>query len=182
MLNCHVEASTTLVYTVSAFHLGEFNVGKSLAFQSNYILKIEVIEGILNGSNAFLKVYHRQGQLIFLASNDSKIKVNSNSEYGLDIGVWGASLQNMGNFTYLVTIQKDSNVKIQWDWYLESWVDKYTVLGFGLGGIGLMVASPSWVALGIRKKGFNEESIERMAYGFVMFIIGFGLFLTWLSW
>ena len=59
-------------------------------------------------------------------------------------------------------------------------VDQYTWLGIGLGGIALMVWSPAWVAWKIKKKGIDVDTIERIGFALVIFVMGFGLFISWL--
>jgi len=60
-----------------------------------------------------------------------------------------------------------------------SWIDN-TTFALGVSGLILMVASPTWCALTIRKKGLDPDSIERCAYGLLIFCCGFGLLIMWL--
>lgn len=178
-----VEAQRNFVYTVDSFYLREFNVGQSIAFQTQYTLKLEVTEGILNGTSGNLRMWEREGELKFNAVNDSQIYLSSpDVEYGFDLSINGATggFSNLGNFTWSANILTGDNIVILWSWRIESWVDQYTVLGIGLGGLILMVASPTWVALKIKKTGITADSIERIGYAILLFLIGFGLLIIWL--
>ena len=90
---------------------------------------------------------------------------------------WGApSYDNEGRISYIW-------LKV-WFTYFESVpfsvVDLYTWLGIGLGGIALMVWSPAWVAWKIKKKGIDVDTVERIGFALVIFVMGFGLFISWL--
>ena len=63
---------------------------------------------------------------------------------------------------------------------LVSYVDLYTWLGIGLAGLALMVWSPAWVAWKIKKKGMDVDTVERIGFALVIFVMGFGLFISWL--
>lgn len=100
---------------------------------------------------------------------------------GFDILISGANLtSNLGNFTYQATVKTGNSVTIWWGWRIESWVDKYTLVALGLAGLVMMVFSPTWVALTIRKKGVGTEAIEKFGYGLLLFCMGFALFIMWL--
>lgn len=59
-------------------------------------------------------------------------------------------------------------------------VGQYTWLGIFMGGIVLMVWSPAWVAWKIKKKGIDPDTLERMGYALLLWLVGFGLFISWL--
>lgn len=60
------------------------------------------------------------------------------------------------------------------------WFGYYTIFGIGWLGIFIMILIPSWVAWGYKKQGF-EVLIERIMLGLVLWLIGFGLFWSWLA-
>jgi len=159
-----------------------FSSGQALAFQGDNTLQIEVLSGLLNGSSGSLTIWNDRGTLSFLASNDSIIEVTSpDAEEGFEISITGATSTNQTDrFKWNVNINIGNTVTIFWSWRIESWIGKYTMLALGFGGIILMVASPTWVALEIRKKGLDADSIERGAYGMLLFCAGFGLLVMWL--
>jgi len=158
-----------------------FSSGQTLAFQSDATLEIEVLSGFLNGSSGSLTLWNDRGRLMFSASDDSTIEVTSpNAEGGFDLTINGASTTKTDRFTWNAVIKSGNTVTISWGWRIESWIDKYTMLALGFGGIILMVASPTWVALEIRKKGLDADSIQRGAYGMLLFCVGFGLLIMWL--
>lgn len=157
------------------------SVNESLAFQSDNTLLIEVLSGVLNGTSCSFSLYEKRGSLSFTAMDNSVIEINSpDAEEGFDISIKGASVSNLGNFTYRANIKSGNHVNIVWSWRLESWLDKYTMFALGVSGIGLMVFSPTWVALEFRKKGLDADSIERAGYGVLLFCVGFGLMVMWL--
>jgi len=179
-LASHVKALTTVVYTVSSFHLGEFNVGQGLAFQSDNTLFIEVTEGVLNGSSATISLWDRKGKLSFVAVNNAKIKLSCDTENPFGLSVNGAeSFSQIVNQTFQANIHSGNNVVISWYYRLPSVIDDYTMLGIGLGGLVMMIFAPSWVALKIKKSGMDADSIERIGYGMLIFVFGFGMFLIW---
>lgn len=59
-------------------------------------------------------------------------------------------------------------------------VDKYFGLGLFIGGIILMIFAPSWVAWAIKKKGITPDTVERAGYAMLIFLIGLGLFLSYI--
>ena len=59
-------------------------------------------------------------------------------------------------------------------------VDQHTWNGIFLGSLALMIWSPSWVAWKIKKKGIDSDTMERVGFGLILWIIGFGLFVSWL--
>lgn len=171
----------TLVAQCSDFTL-EINMGGKVAFQSDDILEIEVTSGLLNGSSCSLSLYDSRGTLAFWARNTSIIEISSpDAEGGFDISISGATSTNQTDrFTWDVNINTGNNVSISWSWRIESWIGNYTMFTLGIGGLGLMVFSPTWGAYMIRKKGLDPDTIERCAYALLLFCVGFGLFIMWL--
>jgi len=160
----------------------EVNTGQALAFQTDDTLQIEVLMGFLNGSSWSLTVFNDGGTLSFLASNDSTVEVTSPDAKGaFDININGANQTSfLGDFTWNAVIKTGDNIRILWGWRIESWIDKYTMFAIGMGGLILMVASPSWVAWQLRKGGIKPEDFERIMYGLLLFCVGFGLLVMWL--
>lgn len=143
---------------------------------------VEVLSGLLNGSSTSLTVWNDRGTLSFIASNDSTLKVSSpDAVEGFEIAISGVNNQTQSErFAWNIGIIAGNNPTISWSWRIESWIDKYTMIALGFTGIGLMVGSPTWVALMIRKKGLDPDSFERIMYGMLIFCVGFGLMVMWL--
>jgi len=160
----------------------EFNTGQALAFQSDATIKIEVLTGLLNSSSASLSLYTRTGTFRFNNVNDSTIQVTSpDAEGGFEIDINGATqTTETGRFIHRVTILTGDVVTIIWGWRLESWIGKYTMFALGMGGLILMVASPTWGVWMFKKKGLNPDSFERAMYAVLVFCVGFGLLVMWL--
>lgn len=171
----------TLVTEGSDFIL-EINEGGGIGFQSDDILEIEVKSGLLNGSSCSLSLYDRRGSLAFWARNNSILEISSpDAEEGFDLSVSGANNTTQSSkFIWEVGINTGNNITIVWSWRIESWIGRYTMIALGFSGIGLMVFSPTWVALMIRKKGLDADSFERMMYAMLIFCVGFGLLVMWL--
>ncbi len=51
----------------------------------------------------------------------------------------------------------------------------------GLIGLVLMVVSPSYVARSLKKHGLTENTMELIGYGFLAFLVGFGMTIIWLG-
>lgn len=176
-----IRASSTRAYSVDNFNL-EIENGSSIGLQSDYTLLINVTSGTLNGSSANLRLYNDEGRIAFHAEDDSQILITCpDAKYGFNLEVNGAnSFSHMGDYNYIADILSGDNVVILWSWRLESWVDKYTILGIGLSGLLMMVFAPSWVALKIKKEGITPDSIERIGYAMLIFVVGFGMMVIWL--
>lgn len=52
--------------------------------------------------------------------------------------------------------------------------------GIFLGGIIMMIYAPSWVAWKIKKSGVTPDTVERMGYAMLIFLLGLGLFLSYI--
>lgn len=61
---------------------------------------------------------------------------------------------------------------------LPDLVSMYTQLGMMILGLLLMFYAVTWGAWGIKKKGINDETIERMGYCMLIFLVGYGLLFT----
>jgi len=160
----------------------EFSTGEALALQGDDTLQIEVLEGVLNSSSNYILMYDRRGEFRFVALNDSTLEVSSpDAEAGFDIEILGANqTTRTDRFTFQSVIKSGDTVRILWNWRIEDWISKYTMLSIGIGGLVLMVASPTWGVWVIRKKGLDPDSIERVMYAFLLFCVGFGLLVMWL--
>jgi len=160
-----------------------FNVESTggIAFQSDNTLLIEVLTGVLNSSSASLSLYTRKGSFSFTALNNSTIEVSSpDAEGGFDMSITGANQTTQTDrFVHQATILTRNTVTITWGWRLESWID-HTMLALGISGLILMVASPTWGAMAIRKKGLTPDSMERLYYAGFLFCVGLGLLIMWL--
>jgi len=154
--------------------------GHKLAFQSKHILKISVINGLLNGSSCSLQLYIMSGSFNFVSHDNCVFRVSIDTEEGVDFYVSGASSVSYDNWVWTVTIPSEQTIALEWSWRIESWIDKYFVFGLGVAGLIAMIVSPAWVAFAIRKKGVDENTLERFAYAFLIFIFGFCLVVVWL--
>jgi len=152
-----------------------------IAFQGDDTLLIEVLTGVFNSSSASLSLYTRRGTFSFNALNDSTIEVSSpDAEGGYDIDISGATnTTQTDRFVHQATILTGNAVTITWGWRLESWIN-HTMLALGFSGLILMVASPTWGAMAIRKKGLTPDSMERLYYAGFLFCVGLGLLVMWL--
>jgi len=171
-------APPVLLSSGSGFNV---EVTGAIAFQSDDTLLIEVLTGVLNSSSASLSLYTRKGSFSFTALNNSTIEVSSpDAEGGFDMSITGANQTTQTDrFVHQATILTGNTVTITWGWRLESWID-HTMLALGISGLILMVASPTWGAMAIRKKGLDPASMERLYYAGFLFCVGFGLLVMWL--
>ena len=61
-----------------------------------------------------------------------------------------------------------------------NYVDEYFGLGLFIGGIIMMIYAPSWVAWKVKKSGVTPDTVERLGYAMLIFLVGFGLFLSFI--
>lgn len=169
-----------LCYSIDNFDFA-FNANEGIGFKAKYCFEIAVLSGTLNGSSASLRIWNDKGELKFTSENSATIRASSPDCKYLAIPTKeGLSVQSVQNHTYLMTVPSASSIVIVWRFGLESWIDKYTMLGIGLGGLFLMIFSPTWVGLKLKKSGLDADSMERIGYGMLLFITGFGLLVIWL--
>ena len=171
------------VVTVSASDTNIlFETSGNLAFQHDYTLNMEVISGVLNGTNGTIQLTGRSGTLTFISSNDSTIQVSSSdAPNGFRYTTEGvSSTTQIDEYVYQSSIISGNNIFIHWSWNQYSFVDEYFMLGVGMFGITLMVFAPTWTAFQVVKKAYDFETVKRLGYSLFLFIIGFGLFITWL--
>ena len=130
------------------------------------------------------------------------------SDYELN-GVWATADEDWGSNTIDISSTLDTpqiveNVKLKLtNWgspssdykgrisyvYLSVWftytkaptfIDKYFGLGLFIGGIIMMIYAPSWVAWKVKKSGVTPDTVERLGYAMLIFLVGFGLFLSFI--
>ena len=102
----------------------------------------------------------------------------ANTTYEINgLRVWFDSLQtdSLRNVTYAYL-----NVTGLIRTPLPSYVDIYFGLGLFLGGIIMMIFAPSWVAWKVKKSGVTPDTVERLGYAMLIFLVGFGLFLSFI--
>lgn len=170
-----------LIKTVDNFFLF-LNQSEKLCIQSDYTLEIEIKKVGLY-ANASVTVYNDRGELSWRHGVGSAIiQISSPDSHGFNLTISGNyyNILRIDKFVWIVNLPALSTLKIVWFWRIESWIDKYTILGMGLGGLILMVFVPTWVALMIKKKGITPDSIERFGYAMLLFFVGFGLVVIWL--
>jgi len=173
------QTSNALVYG-NNFSL-TFSSGDSLGLCGNYPLIFDVKSGLWNGSSGATTVYRDRGRFSFYAENNTVLEVSSpDAPSGIDLSVSGASYTKPSKFVWLVTVTTNSTVSFVWNWRLVSWLDLYFMFGVGMAGLIMMVFSPSWVAMGVRRNAFQVDKMERIGYAVLIFCVGFGLFMSWL--
>jgi len=180
LVNSKAYAQSTLV-TGSNIHYLVAENGE-LRFQHDYIFEVTVVTGSLNGTNGTIRLTGRSGTLTFISSNDSTIQVSSSdAPNGFRYTTEGvSSTTQISEFVYQSNITSGNNILIRWSWNQYSFVDEYFMLGVGVFGITLMVFAPTWTAFQVVKKAYDFETVKRIGYSLFLFIIGFGLFITWL--
>jgi hypothetical protein len=149
---------------------------------NNRPLQIEVTSGTLNGTNATLTLSLDAGQLSFYSYDAATITLTcENGRDLLNLAVNGAtSLTHTEDFVYSATLPSSVIIGISWSWNLESWIDKYSQLAIGVFSVVLLVFAPLYVAWGIKKEGFNEDSMKRIMWAMIMMVMGIGLLIAWL--
>lgn len=157
------------------------SLNHDIAFQSDYTFTFHVESGELNGTNCGLSLYSNHGSFSFYSNNVTTLHAYTLDRDDVMFVSEGATYTGT-NSSFTVSVPASTTVTLAWDYYIESYVDKYTVLAMGLGGIFLMIFSPTWVAWKARKEGASVGTVERFGYGMLLFIIGFGLVITWLLW
>lgn len=81
--------------------------------------------------------------------------------------------------TTIIEIFGDSTLTLNLD-NKPDLTNLYTWIVLLLAALFLIVWSPSWFAWGIKKKGVTVETIERLGYAMLLFLVGFGLLVMWL--
>jgi len=173
-----VRASETFLASGSNFNI-YLSSNKAIDFQGDYTLTVHVENGTLNGTNGGFSLYSAHGSLSFYSLSPAYLHVYSPNQPDVEI-VYQGSQSYETNSSFYLSVSPNGTFSLAWKIGLESYVDKYTVLCMGLGGIFLMVFSPTWFAWKVRKSGADVETVERFGYCMLLFVIGFGLFITWL--
>jgi len=152
-----------------------------LAFQSDYTFTFHVENGTLNGSGCALNLFKTHGRFSFYSNNETTLHAYTTEKENIGFGATGATFTG-SNSSFIVSVPTATSVILTWYFHLPSYVDDYTVLAFGLGGIFLMIFSPTWIAWKVRKSGADVSTVERFGYGMLLFMVGLGLFITFLYW
>jgi hypothetical protein len=175
--------------SINPFYI-EFGQDQALAFQYDpQFFYIENIGALLNGTDATLRLTPDGGTLAFLNDATTTVLIwAENCSDGLDVSISGSpdfiqtgtlpDSELPGEWT--ATFPAATSISITWSWRLESYIDKYTMLGIGLFGVGLIFFACIWATLGFRKWGFDIESVSRLDIAFIVFLIGMGFILVWL--
>lgn len=155
--------------------------GDSLAFQTDDTITFDVDSGTLNGTSCSLGLYRYHGRFSFYAEANATLIASVDREEVIGFSCEGATFVETDEInTFIVTVPEVTSVSIAWFYRLPSYVDMYTQTAIGLGGIFLMIFSPTWVAWKFKKEGASTGSVERFGYGMLLFIVGFGLVVMWL--
>jgi len=124
--------------------------------------------------------------IIFRNNTDSNIQISVYSPYSkksYDIsGIFDKrKLERIKiEYTISVNILNKTLTDLYLYKFLDSWLDLYFMFGVGMVGLFMMVFAPTWVAFGLRRNVFQPDKIERIGKAVLIFIIGFGLFISWL--
>ena len=155
------------------------SLGEDLAFQSDYTFTFHVTSGELNGTGCSFSLYHIHGKFSFYSNNATTLHAYTTEKEDIGFGCSGATFTG-SNSSFTVSVPANASVAFSWFFHIQSYVDDYTTLAIGFGGIFLMIFSPTWVAWKARKEGASTGTIERFGYGMLLFIVGFGLLIIWL--
>lgn len=104
---------------------------------------------------------------------------------------WFSNLQQINNMTIWLGHGTTFTIGIHIDYfYIEvfyteppppfNFINEYFGLGLFLAGIVMMIYAPSWVAWKIKKSGVTPDTVERAGYAMLIFLMGFGLFITFI--
>lgn len=109
-------------------------------------------------------------------SNISNCYVTVYAEYTYNLLQVGNNTQEttfLQTYAYLI-----SDVTLTLNLYtLPDLTNLYTWIALFLAALFLMIWSPSWFAWKIKKVGVTVESIERLGYATLLFLVGFGLLI-----
>ena len=180
-MSAFYRASSTLESSVasgSGFN-AYFSEGSDLKFQNDYLFTFHVESGELNGTGCSLALTSTHGHFSFFSNNETTLHAYTLDTDNLGFSCEGATFTG-SNSSFTVSVPASASVTFVWAYFIPSYVDMYTTTAIGLGGIFLMVFSPTWVAWKIRKSGADVSTVERIGYGMLLFCVGFGLFVMWL--
>lgn len=155
-----------------------FTNGSSLGFQhlgfyltEGFTASVTVQSGILNGSNAKLRMETDNGELAF-TSHDTAILVPSES---MTIEVNGEIYDKE------CSIQNGDSVRFVWGSLMaEKMISGGVELAIGGTGLALTILSPIYLIKKVKKKD-AEEMIMGIFLGMMAFLIGFALIVAWLG-
>ena len=170
-----------IITTANAFDLV---ISDTLSIQNDEeFVTFTVESGLLNGSNTNLDVDTGAGHLVFYAEDNCELEMELITERTISVSVVGCTIESTSDTNiFIITILSGNNVEISWGYNLESYADKYTVLAFGIVGVCMMVFAPVWGIRKILNDGLEVETVERVGYAILVFMIGLGLFITFLYW
>lgn len=149
-----------------------------------YQIEITVLNGTINtgSGSASMRAYDKSGYLDFYSQNSNILRVEFTGSLD-DVSIIcsnGQIVKNSGNDRDVtIYFTTTGNVK-RIGWQIQGiFYFNYVIDWLGVFGIGLMIIAPVYV---IRKfkDGLNEGSYQALGYGFLLFVIGFGLVLTWI--
>ncbi|MBA7492009.1 hypothetical protein ES702_02558 [subsurface metagenome] len=103
-------------------------------------------------------------------SNLSNCYVSVYAEYSYDL----IYVHNLTEETTYLTIYGNGTLTLNL-YKLPDMMNLYTWIAMLLAALFLMIWSPSWFAWKIKKVGVTTESIERLGYAMLLFLVGFGL-------
>lgn len=179
-LSLRVYSVSLLVQTQQSFDL---RISDAIQFQNGDKFVIIAVEsGVMNGTSATVNVNTSVGHLIFDAVDNATLALRLVSSDAMDVAVSGCTISTLNSTAYRINIVTGNHIQISWRYMLPSFADQYTVLAFGLAGVALMAFSPTWAVWRYRKEGLDTGFIEGIGYSIILFVIGLGLFLTWLTW
>ena len=176
-----VIARSQIIQTSDTFDLLLTSGSLSIQNEQEFVT-FAVVSGTWNGSQASLDVDTSNGHLTFYSNDSCSLEMQITTDRTINVVVSGVSISALNETAFTITITTGQDVAISWGYNLESYTDEYTVLAFGLVGIGMMVFSPAWTIRKVLNEGVDVDSVEGIGYAVLIFIIGLGLFITFLYW
>lgn len=129
--------------------------------------------------NLYYWFYSDKTQFHVIAENETALSFTINvRNKGEPETISGASSWSYNNDTSTVFLTCSNNALVTISWVsLPDLVSDYSWIAIFLSGIFLMAWGPSWFAWKVKKVGITSDSIERLGYAMLLFLIGFGLLI-----
>lgn len=164
-------------------------VGGGYAFSSgaNKTVYLNVIEGLLNGTDGYIGLTERSGTVSFYSNNESSIQLSHDS-YRIILTYDGLTLSTLTEKSWNGTIPADTDIYIHWKWtelmiHEENFMFFIGILGIVLLVAGLMLTVYCFRHYPIFTLNQNTEMVwekEALIAGVCAAFIGFGLIMLWL--
>jgi len=138
----------------------------------------------LTGVNVRIVLYEERGFLTFTASNPVQLNISAENESNYRLSVSGGfrTVADQTPLIHNVYFTQSGPKQISWVWNPQLTFVSYTYSALGVASIGMMVVSGIWFMRGFNQWGaWDARTIERLMYCFTLFMIGFGLFIGWVT-